>query len=474
MRGKTLFLLLFLLVFLPLLIFTAVPIYLKLLFTLNFCVIFIMAILFLFRDTRYSPILAAFIVFNFLFFILAPMLQIHEVFATGNLKMVTKLVYKDHLMIKTNIFIFIFNVTFFLAYHFFISKKVKLKPYKSDKYLPIHILILFGISILIFLANFDYIKTEYFEHNYSALKGTTKSALLLKEKIVLMLPFPALILSIYYIKEAKKKNTNYYIIILFSLLFLVLFLVIKNPLTEKRNALGPIYLTIIYFVFPKLLNTNFKSLLFLFFSMIIIFPTISLITHSGYSLDQLRAKPKLILYQLKNHGVANTFTTLNYDAFINFAATIENAERDGLTYGHQLSGGLFFFVPRKIWTDKPISSGEFIGEYLKAEYGNPRSFTNLSNPYVSEGYINFGLVGVILFAIILAYFFYVMVKWINGFDPLKIAAAFYASMHMIFFLRGDFTNGFAFLIATFIVLLIIPKLYFKFFKASLKKTKSDA
>ena len=37
-----------------------------------------------------------------------------------------------------------------------------------------------------------------------------------------------------------------------------------------------------------------------------------------------------------------------------------------------------------------------------------------------------------------------MSVWINGQDPLKIAAGFYASMHMIFFLRGDFTNGYAF------------------------------
>ena len=56
-----------------------------------------------------------------------------------------------------------------------------------------------------------------------------------------------------------------------------------------------------------------------------------------------------------------------------------------------------------------------------------------------------------------------MVNWINGEDPLKVAAGFYASIHMIFFLRGDFTNGYAFLFATFIVILLIPKIYFSFF-----------
>ncbi|GAA4891335.1 hypothetical protein GCM10023311_14610 [Flaviramulus aquimarinus] len=200
--------------------------------------------------------------------------------------------------------------------------------------------------------------------------------------------------------------------------------------------------------------------------MVIIFPTISLITHSGYTLDKLINEPKLLLYQLQNHGVTNTFTTLNYDAFINFSATIEHVEKDTFSFGEQLSGAVFFFVPRKIWESKPISSGEFIGNYLRDNYGdptNPYYFTNLSNPFVSEGYINFGLLGVILFAILLAFFMTRMVNWINGEDPLKVAAGFYASIHMIFFLRGDFTNGYAFLFATFIVILIIPKMYFSFF-----------
>lgn len=473
MKGKVIFLLLYFTIFIPLLIFTKVPIILKVLFSLNFMAIFIMTVFYVFKDKRYSPILAAYIVFNFLFFIIAPMLQIHEVFANNDLKMPTKLIYKDHLMIKTSIFILIFNIVFFVSYRYFLSRKVVLKPYFKDKYLPIHLLILFGVCLLIFALNFDHITSEYIDNNYKVNKDVSKSALLLKEKIVLMIPFPIFLLSVYYLKKAKKKSINYYAIIVLSILLLVLLLAIKNPLTEKRNALGPIYLTIIFFLIPKLLNTNFKALIFLFFSMIIIFPTISLITHSGYSLDQLRAKPKLLLYQLKNHGISNTFTTLNYDAFINFAATIEYVEGDRLSYGEQLSGGVFFFVPRKIWTNKPISSGEFIGEYLKDNYGNPRSFTNLSNPYVSEGYLNFGLLGVILFAIALAYFLYIMVIWLNGFDPLKIAAGFYASMHMIFFLRGDFTNGYAFLMATFIVLLVIPKIYFLVFRAAMKKTKTN-
>ncbi|WP_425557095.1 O-antigen polymerase [Flaviramulus aquimarinus] len=409
--------------------------------------------------------MASYIVFNFMFFIVAPMLQIHKVFTSGDLKLVTKLIYSDYLIIKTSVFILIFNIVFYIAYRYFNAMKLKAKIYKKDMNLSFHILVFFVISMIIFLINIDYIKQEYLSHNYSVLDGTTKSALLIKEKIILMIPFPAFVLGVYYLKKYKKSK-NFYIILIITFLMLVLILVLKNPLTEKRNALGPIYITIVFLLIPKLLNTNFKSLIFLFFSMVIIFPTISLITHSGYTLDKLINEPKLLLYQLQNHGVTNTFTTLNYDAFINFSATIEHVEKDTFSFGEQLSGAVFFFVPRKIWESKPISSGEFIGNYLRDNYGdptNPYYFTNLSNPFVSEGYINFGLLGVILFAILLAFFMTRMVNWINGEDPLKVAAGFYASIHMIFFLRGDFTNGYAFLFATFIVILIIPKMYFSFF-----------
>ena len=466
MKGRVLFSMLFLIIYIPLLLFTQVPFFLKMLFTLNFLVLFIINIFYLFKDKRFAPILAAFIVFNFLFFIIAPMLQIHQVYESGNLNLVNKLIYKEYLLIKTSVFVLIFNIVFFIAYRYFNAITSKIKIYKENMNLPFHILVFFIISILILVINMDFILDEYLSNYYQMLEGTTKSALLIKEKILFMIPFPAFILGMQYIKR-NKKTKNFYIILIITFLLLVLILVIKNPLTEKRNSLGPIYITIIFLIIPKLLNTNFKFLVFLFFSMIIIFPTISLITHSGYSLKKMINKPELLLYQLKNHGISNTFTTLNYDAFINFSATIEHVERDSFSYGEQLSGAVFFFVPRKIWSSKPISSGEFIGNYLADEYGSKSSFTNLSNPYVSEGYINFGLIGVFMFAIFLAFFMSKMVNWVNEKDPLKVAAGFYASIHLIFFLRGDFTNGYAFLAASFIVILFIPKIYFLFFKKKL-------
>ena len=276
MKGRVLFSMLFLIIYIPLLLFTQVPFFLKMLFTLNFLVLFTINTFYLFKDKRFAPILAAFIVFNFLFFIIAPMLQIHQIYVSGNLNLVNKLIYKEYLLIKTSVFVLIFNIVFFIAYRYFNAMKSKIKIYKENMNLPFHILVFFIISILILVINMDFILNEYLSNNYQMLEGTTKSALLIKEKILFMIHFPAFILGMQYIKR-NKKTKNFYIMLIITFLLLVLILVIKNPLTEKRNALGPIYITIIFLIIPKLLNTNFKFLVFLFFSMVIIFPTISLI-----------------------------------------------------------------------------------------------------------------------------------------------------------------------------------------------------
>jgi hypothetical protein len=68
-----------------------------------------------------------------------------------------------------------------------------------------------------------------------------------------------------------------------------------------------------------------------------------------------------------------------------------------ITYGYQLLGVLLFFVPRSLWASKPIGSG-----YLIA-HENDYYFDNLSMNFLGEGYINFGIIGVGLFAMLIGY-----------------------------------------------------------------------
>ena len=83
---------------------------------------------------------------------------------------------------------------------------------------------------------------------------------------------------------------------------------------------------------------------------------------------------------------------------------------------------------------------------------------------VSEGYINFGIIGVLAMAILLSYFIVKLLKWLNSTDALKEIIAFYFAIHLMFLLRGDFTNGFAYFIGTFIGVYLIPKAIIKLLK----------
>jgi oligosaccharide repeat unit polymerase len=83
----------------------------------------------------------------------------------------------------------------------------------------------------------------------------------------------------------------------------------------------------------------------------------------------------------------------DFDGTQMFTNTIKYVkDGPGLTYGNQLLGAILFPIPRAIWKDKADGSGKLIGEYFRMRN------TNLSNTLPAEGYLNFGVVGVLLFA----------------------------------------------------------------------------
>ena len=250
---------------------------------------------------------------------------------------------------------------------------------------------------------------------------------------------------------------------------MIVLLIFKNPLIEKRNALGPIYIALIYLFYPKIINSNVKTFLFLFLAMVFMFPLLSALTHIDHSLEEIIANPQLIVYQfVASGGILDTFNTLNYDAFANIMATVEYVGHYGFAYGYQLLSAILFFVPRSVWISKPNSTGEVVGNYLIQEHDF--TFSNLSNPIVSEGYINFGIIGIVLMAITLSFFMVRFIKWLYSSDSLKEIIAFYFAIHLIFLLRGDFTNGFVYFIGTFIGVLVIPKLIWKSLKIIFKRS----
>ncbi len=95
----------------------------------------------------------------------------------------------------------------------------------------------------------------------------------------------------------------------------------------------------------------------------------------------------------------SAWLTGDFDALQITGAGIQWFQENGAVWGHQLLGAMFPVIPRSIWTGKPIDTGIMIAQF------NGMKFDNISGPWVSEGIINFGFLGVLIFPFMIGYLF---------------------------------------------------------------------
>lgn len=469
--GKTTFLKIISIVFLVMFVFLEVPILTKSSFLVNLLVLLGFTYYNIKIEKEFSPFLSVFIVFNLLFFIVAPLIQINEIVSVGfkgTGSFIQAFPFYESICIRANLYILIFNCVFAFFYIYF--KKIiatKTTIQKEYKNTPIVLLFLFLFCIIVFLINIQTVIFQFQHEYYEEAEQTSVSKYLIVQKFLFFIPLAGIILSYIYLKSKDWSYKNYKFVLLLFIGFLTILLILKNPLTEKRNALGPLYITLLFLFFRKYLSDNYKVLRFMFVSMVFFFPLMSIITHSRYSLSQMIAKPILLYKNIEYLSVADAFNSLHYDAYPNFLATIDYFDNKTIVYGEQLLCSLFFFVPRSIWESKPDTTGFVVGNYLIDKY--KFNWDNLSNPYISEGYINFGFIGILLFAVIISFVFVKMIKWLQSGDILKSTFAFYFAIYLMYFLRGDLTSGFAYIMAFLFAVVYLPKIFFLFINYYAKK-----
>jgi len=340
-----------------------------------------------------------------------------------------------------NIQISLFLLTFLLTYFFVNIKQSSFVKFNYSKNFN-NILII--ISVLIF-----FLFARYVYNNMLKIEDNNESIIvsLLLKKSMFMIPIAAFSIYLYH------KNK-----ISFVLIFLVLvILFLKNPISERRNAIGPLYLAMGFYYFSSLYKTNFRSFIFIFFIFFFLFPLSGLLTNSYLPItERLGNLETFINDGLGNNYFTNYFNTLHYDAWSNICATIEYVKVDGLSMGYQFFGSIFFFVPRAIWPSKPIGTGHFIAnDFLIPQYN--LWLSNISCPIISEGYINFGIFGIILFAVILAFMVKIFDKWVSSPDPLYKIFGIYSSFWLFYLMRGDLMSSWAYLCGAYIGIIIIPK-----------------
>jgi len=406
-------------------------------FFTNLLFIMVFSSLYIFSN-RISLMDSVFLVFFYTFFWLAPILQTKEGIYPNTMPV------EPRLVVLTNFYLLVFGVSYFAFKNLF-KMKFKMISIKEEYYKLNQrtFRIIFFLTVIIFISFFNYLITNMISASGISLSVETSWMLILNTFIF---SFP---LYIAYHSSLRLKNTNSKVFMFIISILLLLFF--KNPFLIKRNALGPIYLTL-FFIFFKGKFNNFRMLLFLILVLSIIFPFSQAFTHnSSLVVGDLF---ETFVSRLKTLDVKQALTSLDYDAWSNFMAAIRYSEIESITYGRQLVGVILFFVPRSIWPNKPVGSGAFVAEnMLMTRYSF--WFTNISMPFPAEGYINFGILGIILFAFTLALVSKITDKWYK-YNDLRLFFSLYVCFHMIFMLRGDLMSSFAFLVGNLLAMFYFP------------------
>lgn len=217
---------------------------------------------------------------------------------------------------------------------------------------------------------------------------------------------------------------------LYRRLAFILMLITVFPTSLARNATAMYWLPIFVLYLGKFLRHN-MFMWGMLFALFVLFPFLNLFR--GWS------------GSLNFEWSMEFFNDINFDTGQIFMATIKT---DMITYGYQLLGPLFFYIPRSWWPNKPIGSGSML---VDANHG---FFHNVSMPYFGEGYINFGAIGVVIFVIFLAWLCAKLdvvywLKWKNS-SSYKIGYYLIFMGALVFILRGDLLSSAAYTIGIMI------------------------
>lgn len=407
-------------------VFSSAAVTLALLIQLRFAV----------RPTAGSPADMVVFIFNWLFLDLAPKVQLMSM---PQHLINTSTVAVDRVAL-TNLMCALFMVAFTLFY-VFLSKRAESEPAAGAAPATppqeftagaVGLAVVVCVCLVAIAAPSAYASGD-------AAAATSPGSLAIK-RCLLFIPSATLLILLHETVRSGRKLLFSRVCVLLLLLLLVL--VTENPATEKRNALGPLYIALLLVGFPKMFSTWSRRMWLLVGGMVLIFPAITLFTHNHQAVGDVSLA--LVWNQIVDH-----YFSINYDSWANIYTAIEIAGAHGVQWGHQLLGSLLFFVPSSVWSAKPLATGIFLADYLIANYG--MWFTNLSAPLIAEGYLDFGLVGVILYAGAAALAVTVLNiialrsnKWIS------YPSAVYGGVFLMIVLRGSLMIALGFASAAFL------------------------
>ncbi len=375
--------------------------------------------------------------FILMFFFVAPIFQLSEFegyFINNYRPSTNQIVIANFLLI---IFSFFFTVTYRKFNKNTFKPLVSVSAANSQNIFPMMVIFAIGAAAWAF-SSIELYSVATFEDPTDV---GSDIGLTIKHKLFFMIPFAAL--GFYLSKQKNNRN----IFILFMLIFLVL--MTKNIIFDRRNALGPVYLAILFMFFWKENISSKNVFMIVTPSLLFIFPILSIFINNPIESWVDVFTLENVLIEIQGH-----FLDMHYDAWANFIASLQYVETEGVRLGQQILGALLFFVPRDIWADKPIASGQMLGEYLVLYYN--LWFTNISFPLPAEGYVDFGIFGLILYAALLGYYSRRLDYFINHGSFVDRTSALYFTFYLLFVLRGSFLPAFAYGAGAYVAINCLP------------------
>ena len=246
---------------------------------------------------------------------------------------------------------------------------------------------------------------------------------------------PLLSLAGFILLKNKWINKREWWVLLIALILINL--LVNNPLASPRYWAGTVTLGFVAMLFRKRDRGKGYMAAMLLIGILFIFPlsnelrhkTVETISHSVFRLS----------------GLKTAYTEPHFDAYEMGVHTIQYVAKEGITWGKQLSGPLLFWIPRVLWRGKPVGSGGVVASY----FSYPAS--NLSCPLPFEGYINFGVTGLIVFAVLTGILFSSLDEYhwkVSTASSSEVMSAYYPFflVFSFFAMRGDLMSSFSYTI----------------------------
>ena len=385
--------------------------------------------------------------FNFVFLCIAPLVQYMADWTSWGL------VTTDNEIIKCNLLITLWQLCFYIG----TKNRLRIKKNRKKQAGFPREVNRWGI-LTVFIISFVFTSILFLTNGISGLllrgarvgvsENSTLSLLFFHVfRNTILYTFVVLILAV------KKHRSPVFLCVFACFMFLLACF----PTSISRYMAGAFYLgLIIIFLGKEKCSIWYTS--FVFLGLTVAFPVLSFFRN----LKTLSA-----IYSVREivkTSITGTYLTGNYDAHNMIISAFHYTDTFGFSYGKQLIGALLFFVPRSIWPGKPIGTGATVVSSLQQS-----SFTNVSMPFIGESYINFGVVGVVFFAVIVGSVVSRIDRayWANK-DDFRIINIIYPFVIFYFFFlqRGDMMSAGAYLIANAVVGVLIVKTSTKNFERS--------